>query len=71
MENKEYYNELAKQRDLEITAREKQEQRQGLARASAYYTIPVTYNKQAYKNFCGPAYQIYILDIYWNCNRYY
>lgn len=55
MENKEYYDELAKQRDLEIAEREKQEQRQGLPRAVAYYTIPVTYNKQAYKNFCGPA----------------
>ncbi|EON70928.1 C39 family peptidase [Lysinibacillus sphaericus] len=55
MENKEYYDGLAKQRDLEIAEREKQEQKQGLARASAYYTIPVTYNKQAYSNFCGPA----------------
>ncbi|MDM5248723.1 C39 family peptidase [Lysinibacillus sp. G4S2] len=55
MENKEYYDELAKQRDLEIAEREKREREQGLARAAAYYTIPVTYNKQAYTNFCGPA----------------
>ncbi|MEQ6353450.1 C39 family peptidase [Lysinibacillus sp. M3] len=55
IENKEYYDQLARQRDLEIAEREKREQEQGLARASAYYTIPVTYNKQAYKNFCGPA----------------
>ncbi|AVK86156.1 hypothetical protein C3943_22955 [Lysinibacillus sp. B2A1] len=55
IENKEYYDELERQRDLEIAEREKQRAKQGLARASAYYTIPVTYNMQEYTNFCGPA----------------
>jgi hypothetical protein len=57
LKNEDYYKSLEEQRDNEIL-KEEQALRQSLtlaATSNEYYTISVTYNKQAYFNFCGVA----------------
>jgi len=76
--NKAYYEKLEKAKDKEMEAEEKayqikqskQMKKHGVTKvANEYYTIPVNYIKQQYKNYCGVAAGVEALSFHKNKSK--